>query len=461
MTDTQNEVFKSPVNKIRLFEHGAPGSQNLKLTRKYYTEDMPDGRVKHIVQNITDPDIVPYIPDGIGNSTDRQRIPAVLIIPGGAFRRLVYNFEGEDVAKWLNSMGIAAFVLECRLPSDEHDNAEDVPLIDAMRAMRVIRGRAQEFGIDEAKIGVMGFSAGGFMAALLSTAYESDVYADYKYKDEYDKLSARPDFAVCSYPVISIDDCIEAGKRYMSEEQVLERISDSKAKILHKYNPDKLVRPDMPPVFICETDDDRTTLSENSVGFYMAARKAGVSEVLTYRKSKGEEAYAAIINRLDRPVSGLVLMAKNKKEAARLSLLIQKGTLCKHYQVLVCGKPDSDEGELVDNLIKDAKNNESSVVSKGTAGSKEARLKYRLLSYDEEADISRLDIHLITGIHHQIRVQLASRNMPVAGDGKYGGNMAVQAAERIKGIRIKRGCIALCAVSLKVDGKLYEVKPGF
>lgn len=81
MTDTQNEVFKTPVNKIRLFEHGAPGSQNFKLTRKYYTEDMPDGRVKHIVQNITDPDIVPYIPDGIGNSTDRQRIPAVLIIP--------------------------------------------------------------------------------------------------------------------------------------------------------------------------------------------------------------------------------------------------------------------------------------------------------------------------------------------------------------------------------------------
>jgi len=63
--------------------------------------------------------------------------------------------------------------------------------------------------------------------------------------------------------------------------------------------------------------------------------------------------------------------------------------------------------------------------------------------------------------YHQIRVQLASRNMPVAGDGKYGGNMAVQAAERIKGIRIKRGCIALCAVILKVDGKLYEVKPGF
>ena len=76
---------------------------------------------------------------------------------------------------------------------------------------------------------------------------------------------------------------------------------------------------------------------------------------LHIEKSKGEEAYAAIINRLDHPVSGLVLMAKNKKEAARLSLLMQKGTLCKHYQVLVCGKPDSDEGELVDNSYKRCK----------------------------------------------------------------------------------------------------------
>ena len=111
--------------------------------------------------------------------------------------------------------------------------------------------------------------------------------SDYKYKDEYDKLSARPDFAVCSYPVISIDDCIEAGKRYMSEEQVLEIINDSETKILNKYNPDKLVRPDMPPVFICETDDDRITLSENSVGFYMAARKAGVSAELHIFRTGG------------------------------------------------------------------------------------------------------------------------------------------------------------------------------
>lgn len=186
-----------------------------------------------------------------------------------------------------------------------------------------------------------------------------------------------------------------------------------------------------------------------------------VSEVLTYRKRNGEEAYAAIINRLDRPVSGLVLMAKNKREAARLSSLMQKESLCKHYQVLVCGKPELDKGELVDNLMKDAKNNESSVVPEGTKGAKEARLRYKLLSYDEQADISRLDIHLITGRHHQIRVQLASRNMPVVGDGKYGGERAVSAVRQVKGTRIKRGCIALCAVRLKIDGKVYEVKPEF
>ena len=129
--------------------------------------------------------------------------------------------------------------------------------------------------------------------------------------------------------------------------------------------------------------------------------------------------------------------------------------------MLICGKPEASEGELVDNLLKDAKNNESSVVPKGKTGAKEARLFYKLLSYDEETDTARLDIHLITGRHHQIRVQLSSRNMPVIGDGKYGGERALQAVRQLKGTRLKRGCIALCAVSLTVDGRTYEVSPEF
>ena len=98
------------------------------------------------------------------------------------------------------------------------------------------------------------------------------------------------------------------------------------------------------------------------------------------------------------------------------------------------------------------------MVSKEQAGAKKAVLEYSLIDYDEERNVSRLLINLITGRHHQIRVQLSSRNLPVVGDGKYGGNPAVKKAEEY---HIKRGCIALCAKSLTVDGKVYEVEPEF
>ena len=195
-------------------------------------------------------------------------------------------------------------------------------------------------------------------------------------------------------------------------------------------------------------------LSQSARGFDVDL----VSEVLAYRKNKGEEVYAAIINRLDRPVSGLVLIAKNKKEAARLSALMQRESLCKQYLVLVCGRPHSDTGTFTDYLLKNGKDNTSKVVSKEQAGAKKAVLEYSLIDYDEERNVSRLLINLITGRHHQIRVQLSSRNLPVVGDGKYGGNPAVKKAEEYP---IKRGCIALCAKSLTVDGKVYEAEPEF
>lgn len=152
------------------------------------------------------------------------------------------------------------------------------------RGLRVIRSSAAEWGIAPDKIGVMGFSAGGFFAALLASAYDKKVYERI---DAIDDVSARPDFCVCGYPMISYDISVEAGQRYISKEEILAGIYPFQELVLKKYKPDELVTPQTPPVFIFETDDDMTTLAENSICFYMAARKAGVSaELHIFRTGK-------------------------------------------------------------------------------------------------------------------------------------------------------------------------------
>lgn len=183
-----------------------------------------------------------------------------------------------------------------------------------------------------------------------------------------------------------------------------------------------------------------------------------VSEVLNYRKSKGEEPYASIINRLDRPVSGLILLAKDKKEAARLSGLMKSDTFDKRYIALVLGKIDEEKGHFTDFLVKDGKSNMSKIASEKDKDSKRAELEYELIDYDEKNNVSRVLIHLLTGRHHQIRIQFASRNFPLVGDGKYGLEEASKKAEELG---LKRGTIALCSVGLSVDGKVYETKPVF
>lgn len=185
-----------------------------------------------------------------------------------------------------------------------------------------------------------------------------------------------------------------------------------------------------------------------------------VSEVMAYRRKKGEPPYAAIINRLDRPVAGLVLMAKDKKEAARLSALMQKSTFNKQYYAIVCGKPDANEGVLVDYILKDGKENVSKVVNADVAGAKRAELKYQVIGElreqtDKGCGLFLVDIHLITGRHHQIRVQFASRELPLLGDVKYGGKPYDETVRKYIG----RNQIALCASSLTVDGKTYTVRP--
>lgn len=225
-------------------------------------------------------------------------------------------------------------------------------------------------------------------------------------------------------------------------------------------------------------------LSQGAKGFDLDL----VSEVMTYNASQGKPAYAAIINRLDRPVSGLVLIANNKSSAARFSTLMQKdGGFNKQYEALICGKLSEPQGIFVDYLKKDGRSNTSAVVPADTAANdKEAKLsklEYEVISYNEELNISHVRIHLITGRHHQIRVQFASRMHPLVGDYKYAadsstGHNADSATNHnadsttgcdatydmdsaVRAVHLKRNQIALCAVSLTVEGKTFSVAPDF
>ncbi|WP_051195423.1 RluA family pseudouridine synthase [Lachnospira multipara] len=200
-----------------------------------------------------------------------------------------------------------------------------------------------------------------------------------------------------------------------------------------------------------------------------------VSEVLNYRKRKGEEVYAAIINRLDRPVAGLVLFAKTKEAAAKYSKEVQdKGSISKVYEAYVYGKFDCKKATLTDCLIHDKLNNTSSVWEgdkqdvKEIGDAKEARLDYEVLSYDEATNLTKISVKLYTGRHHQIRVQLASRGHAIIGDYKYfqmaneklGGEAISK--ETFDGLvrkcKLRRNTIALAAVELEVDGQKFRTK---
>ena len=130
--------------------------------------------------------------------------------------------------------------------------------------------------------------------------------------------------------------------------------------------------------------------------------------------------YLAVIHRLDQPVEGLLLFAKNPRAAAALSKQVQNGGgMNKHYLARICGHMAADRGEFEDLLVKDAKTNRSRIAKAGEPGAKRAVLEYEVL--EKDADTELLGITLHTGRHHQIRVQLSSRNVPILGDAKYGG----------------------------------------
>jgi acetyl esterase/lipase len=206
------------------------------------------------------PAITVYLP-----RTMAQNTPAAVVCPGGSYRNLASNHEGRQVASYLNSLGVAAFVLRYRLGPRYHHPIE---LGDAQRAVRQLRSHAAEWRLDPARIGIVGFSAGGHLAMTASTHFDAGAPAA---ADAVDRASSRPDFAVLGYPVISMT---EEWTHKGSRTNLLGDNPDPE--LARSLSGERAVTKDTPPTFLFQTNEDTVVPAENAVHYYLALRKAGI-----------------------------------------------------------------------------------------------------------------------------------------------------------------------------------------
>lgn len=220
------------------------------------------------IANVQNPTIEVYLP-----TRQIATGKAVLIFPGGGYGILAYDWEGTDFAKWLNAQGIAGIVVKYRLPKSESlTDPKEVPLLDAQRAMRLARHHAAEWSIDPAQIGVMGFSAGGHLASTISTQYKHEVDRP---KDAIDALSARPDFSILVYPVISFRDAsAHSGSR---NALIGENASQE---LIDRFSGELNVNAETPPTFLVHAQDDAGVPIENSFLYYKALHQNKVKASL-------------------------------------------------------------------------------------------------------------------------------------------------------------------------------------
>lgn len=208
---------------------------------------------------------------------------AVVICPGGGYWILAYDLEGTDIAKYFNSIGVAAIVLKYRLPTYGNTIEPDkVPLMDARRAMRLVRYNATKWNISREKIGIMGFSAGGHLASTLGTHFD---YGDKTSTDSVERISCRPDFMILMYPVISFtDSCTHKGSR----EALLGKNPDRS--LVAFYSNELQVKKDTPPAFFVHADNDTGVPVENTLLMYKALRANKIPAEL-HILSEGEHGF--------------------------------------------------------------------------------------------------------------------------------------------------------------------------
>lgn len=248
---------KGQVNTIPVWNQSIPGA--IKASDYLEKEVIKDEELQSTSQ-VSVPTLALYLPK---KETANQS--AVLIFPGGGYSHLAMHKEGKKVALWLNSLGITAFVLKYRLPTDRVMKDKSIgPLQDAQEAIRTIRRNAKEWNIDPAKIGVLGFSAGGHLASTLATHYLDKVY-------DADTISARPDFSILIYPVISMEEGITHNG---SKVNLLG--ANAVKELVDKYSNEKQIDANTPKTFLIHASDDKVVPVENSIQYYMNLKKFNV-----------------------------------------------------------------------------------------------------------------------------------------------------------------------------------------
>jgi acetyl esterase/lipase len=247
-----------------LWPNGVPGAPLTEVPPRIVT-DRPEGGDRH-VRNVHAPTLTVYRPEE--SSTGKQ--PAVIVCPGGGYGVLALDKEGHDIASWLASSGVVGVVLEYRLPRPEgHVYGHAAPLADAAQALSLVRENAEAWGVDPARVGIMGFSAGGHLAASASVQLTEN----------------GPNFTVLVYPVVSFLPGIGHGG---SRRNLLG--SDEDQDLIERYSSELQVTPETPPAFLVHTSDDPVRV-ENSLRYYEALRAKKVPAAL-HVFARGGHGYA-------------------------------------------------------------------------------------------------------------------------------------------------------------------------
>ncbi|MDO6429224.1 alpha/beta hydrolase [Flavitalea sp. BT771] len=241
--------------EIPLYDGAIPNSKPTKDLEK------AEGANKLSLSLVSRPTLKIYLP-----SKEKATGMGIVVVPGGAYHHLAMGHEGVEIAEKLNEMGIAAFVLKYRLPSDETMvNKEIGPLQDAQRAIQLVRQNAGKWGVDTGRVGIIGFSAGGHLASTAGTHFSK------AYIDNPDNISLRPNFMILMYPVISFSDSI--AHRGSRENLIGKAPSPEK---IREYSNELQVTPATPPAFLIHAGDDQVVLVANSIHFYEALQQNGV-----------------------------------------------------------------------------------------------------------------------------------------------------------------------------------------